>query len=463
MTILPQLEHDLLLAARQMASSDSKRSRVGEGARRGARGGARTSALRVPAIAFGALLASATIALAATGVILPGAPVSPSDQQNPAVGDGVPAAGASVLLPLRVADPEGGLPWGMRIVHTTRGKICLQVGRAKDGQLGELGVDGAFGDDGRFHPLPASALPALTPTGLQPPSDANTNCNLAEDAIVGSLVGLDRSASALPVTARTQLPSTAWRDIRFGILGPDAVSVTYSESSGSGGGGSGLGDSGSGAVQHSLPVTPESGAYLIVQRTMPGEQLESANWSISGYGEAVPSAPLTAIAYRLDGKLCERTPSLPPGAPSPAVASPCPQPQQQATAPPQAQEPHVPLHVQLQVHNGLVTGMDVSFAAPYAVTDATHEYAIRVPDCESPTFQGFVGKPLDRNVAQGATVQFHLGDPFVEGCGHGAVERSSANVQVIYQHADGGRPVLVGSATVSEPPGTKAAPVQAPH
>lgn len=519
MSILPQLEHDLLAAARRIAS---KEEGVGEGARRGARvwfrTRVRTRALRVPAVALGALLASATIALAATGVILTGTPVSPSDQQNPTVGDGVPAPGASVLLPLRVADPEGGLPWGMRIVHTTRGKICLQVGRVKDGQLGELGIDGAFGDDGRFHPLPASALPPLTPTGLQPSGDANTSCNLAEDAIVGSLVGLDRSASALPVKARTQLPSTAWRDISFGILGPDAVSVTYSESSsGSGGnsgvgssglgssgagssavgnsgvgssaaGGSSSGDSSSGPVQHSLLVTPESGAYLIVQRSAPGEQA-AGYASISGYGEAVPSAPLTAISYRIDGKLCERVPARPPGTTGPTVANPCPQPQpsdgrsqtppagaqqqagtqqqtgaqqtgaqQQAGAPPQPQELHIPLHVQLQVHEGLITGMDVSFAAPYAVTDATHEYAIRIPECVSPTFHGFAEESLDHNVARGATVQLHLGDPFIEGCGRGTVERSSANLQAIYRHADGGGQVVVGSTTVTEPPGTKAAP-----
>ena len=47
----------------------------------------------------------------------------------------------------------------MRIEHTTRGQLCMQVGRVDGGRLGELGVDSAFGSDGRFHALPATVLP----------------------------------------------------------------------------------------------------------------------------------------------------------------------------------------------------------------------------------------------------------------------------------------------------------------
>ena len=74
-------------------------------------------------------------------------------------GEGIPVAGGSRLLPLRAPDPAGGLPWGMRIIHTTRGLICVQIGRVYHNQLGQLGVDGAFHNDGRFHPLPTDALP----------------------------------------------------------------------------------------------------------------------------------------------------------------------------------------------------------------------------------------------------------------------------------------------------------------
>jgi hypothetical protein len=121
---------------------------------------------RALALAGVLVLAGAAAALAASG-LLTGSPVRPGGPLSPTVGDGIPAPGGSQLLGFRVADPAGGLPWGLRIVHTTRGYVCLQVGRVQGGELGELGIDGAFNDDGRFHPLPADVLP---PTGIAIPS-----------------------------------------------------------------------------------------------------------------------------------------------------------------------------------------------------------------------------------------------------------------------------------------------------
>src|ERR1700689_4631490 len=143
MTVLPQLERDLFEAAeRRLTASDGSSLGVGRPAlrgptlrrlshrrlsRRGRWSRGLTRRLRVPTVALVCLLAATTIALAASGVILTGAPVRPEEVLNPNVGEGVPAPGASQLLPLRVPDPEGGLPWGMRIVHTTRGEICIQI------------------------------------------------------------------------------------------------------------------------------------------------------------------------------------------------------------------------------------------------------------------------------------------------------------------------------------------------
>jgi hypothetical protein len=155
MSILPQLERDLLEAANRRLCASGDSGAGPSGSRLGVRGRARR--LRLPILALGCLLVTTTIALAATGVILTGEPVRPEELLNPSVGEGVPAPGASQLLALRVPDPEGGLPWGMRIVRTTRGEVCLQIGRVQDGQLGELGIDGAFHGDGRFHPIPADA------------------------------------------------------------------------------------------------------------------------------------------------------------------------------------------------------------------------------------------------------------------------------------------------------------------
>ncbi len=78
---------------------------------------------------------------------------------------GAPKSGQVVLAPLRVADPGGGAPWGVRI-YTPRlgargagGQLrCVQIGRVLDGQLGVIGEDGAFGNDGLFHLLPVEPL-----------------------------------------------------------------------------------------------------------------------------------------------------------------------------------------------------------------------------------------------------------------------------------------------------------------
>ena len=75
------------------------------------------------------------------------------------------------MLPIAAPDPAGGPDWGMRVLSTTRGEGCLQLGRIVDGKLGALGQDDAFANDGRFHELPVSAAfdsaaaPCSTPTG----------------------------------------------------------------------------------------------------------------------------------------------------------------------------------------------------------------------------------------------------------------------------------------------------------
>src|ERR1700729_1735048 len=154
MSVLGQLERDLLEAAnRRNAAGVTGVGESIEGSVPRLVARSRLRPLRLPLVMFGCLLASTTIALAASGVILRGAPVRPEGQLNPSVGEGVPAPGASQLLALRVPDPEGGLPWGMRIVRTTRGEVCVQIGRVENGQLGELGIDGVFHYDGRFHSI----------------------------------------------------------------------------------------------------------------------------------------------------------------------------------------------------------------------------------------------------------------------------------------------------------------------
>ncbi len=97
----------------------------------------RTSAhVRLALVVIALVLATAAITLAATGVILTGSPVATVRAPIATAGEGIPVAGGARLLPRASARPGGGLPWGMRIIHTTRGLICVQIGRVYDGQLG---------------------------------------------------------------------------------------------------------------------------------------------------------------------------------------------------------------------------------------------------------------------------------------------------------------------------------------
>lgn len=405
----------------------------------------RFGGLRLTLVAFGALLASATIALAASGVILTGTPVPSRAPKSPGVGNGVPAPGGSRLLPVSAPDPEGGLPWGMRIVDTTRGEICLQVGRLRDNQLGELGVDGAFHDDRRFHPLSAAVLPARSRVGLVPPADANTSCQLAGQAVAAHFTGLDRSAAE--VSVRSPIARSAWRDVDYGVLGPQAVSVAYR----------------AGARHVTVPVTARTGAYLIVRKLSPNEQPGYAGASIGAYGDLTPTGVLSAITYRIDGKLCQRGPSEPPWVKR-HLANECPQPHWPSRSPTTMPDLHRPLRVRLDVHDGLIAGMDVTFTAPLAVQDASHEYELRIPEehCRKGELgEGYGGVSLDRDVKLGSVVTIHAADPFTafgDDCPHRSVQ-----AQVVYQGREGAGSVLVGSATVREPRGTRPAPPPRVH
>ncbi len=81
-------------------------------------------------------------ALAATGVLETGSPVvEPTPTPTPTTGAGV-TRGDATILPLRVADPAGGPPWGLRVFRTSRGTACVQIGRVYKGRLGVLAPPG---------------------------------------------------------------------------------------------------------------------------------------------------------------------------------------------------------------------------------------------------------------------------------------------------------------------------------
>ena len=320
------------------------------------------------------VLAGGAIAAAATGV-LSGSPVKEQGRLSPNAGIGVPAPGGSRLLALRAADPQGGLPWGMRLVHTTRGEICVQVGRVDDDQLGQLGIDGAFHDDRRFHPLAPDILPEYSDSG-------DVTCDVAAPIAIGSWRSGDRNAAPNGPELTSFKPTAKdLRLISWGLLGPHAVSVTYHTAAG----------------LRTRPVAPGTGAYLIVSAVShvphsigAGEELVG---EISGHevtalpagrvGGPVPAAtfPVLAATFRFGSFTC----SIGQGAP---VAKSCPMPRpapENRFAPTRSLNEPVQVTLRTQSHNSCSAAYlvdpcyraEIEFKAPYAVTSADSEYFVQ--------------------------------------------------------------------------------------
>jgi hypothetical protein len=346
-----------------------------------------SSRLHVISVAAALVLAGGAVALAATGV-LSGSAVKPEVSLNAAAGNGLPVAGASAHLVLLVADPSGGLPWGMRIEHTTRGQLCVQVGRVEDAQLGELGLDSAFGDDGRFHALPATVLPP----GYGG-SAGQIECVPDGQTVIFEDLSADRSAVRLlhsefsgpppkhpgeALHPRGVPPVADLRALAYGVLGPHAVSVTYSTPSG----------------MKTIPVSRPDGGFLIVE---PAGYIKSES-TIGGsiWGTAEPSsvdvglagrpadhpgrpAMILAATFRFGGRLCSQ------GVGAPVTRS-CPMRRVSVPRHPRIRRLNEPVHLTLlaQSHAACDAAFlkfpcyegQVEFTAPYAVTSAASEYEI---------------------------------------------------------------------------------------
>ena len=384
--------------------------------------------VRVALLALALVLATGAITLAATGVILTGSPVGTARAPLATAGEGVPVAGGERLLPLRAPDPAGGLPWGMRIIHTTRGLICVQIGRVYDGQLGQLGVDGAFHNDGRFHPLPTDALPDVLANAA---GWMAGNCSSPGAIYAADSVGLELSAATSPRPGAGVPPDR--REISFGLLGVHSVSITYRE----------------GSQTRTQPVLPALGAYLIVQRHTSGRQLGSFSES-AGRDEpgnysspAAPDGAVTAITYSYAGRSCIDRGNLRPASCGLSEVPP----------PPPAALPivHEPLRARLHIHNHVVTSAQISFHAPYPVTNANESYSVTAPVCH----HGLAGEGSRADLKRGALVTIPVGGALSEACSR------AVKFTVEYVRFAGGLPraTPLGSVTIHEPPGTHPVPL----
>ena len=154
---------------------------------------------------------------------------------------GAPKPGQALLLPLRVADPAGGFPWGVR-VYTRRlasgagGLSCLQVGRVLNSELGVIGEDGAFGDDGLFHALPVEPLRGCTQAGAASwyPEYVSASAYTGSGACAAPLAGLDSPSSPTRELARgaRACPTSDLRLVVYGIASRQAKTVRLAGSFG---------------------------------------------------------------------------------------------------------------------------------------------------------------------------------------------------------------------------------------
>jgi len=375
------------------------------------------------------VLLTAAVALAAE-VLVTGSPVPAPRGQSAATGVGIPARGGSRLLALRTPDPAGGPPWGMRIVHTTRGLICVQVARVYQGQLGLLGTDGAFHDDGQFHPLPPDVIDA--PPNLAVTAGAE-NCVEPGAAFSNFTSGLPQSGKLLiPRTGIAQFTARAseLRWISFGLLGPHARSVTYR------------------AHRRTItrPVEQPLGAYLIVEQgTQPGTTVPqgatSGGSSSFAAGAPIPgpTGAVTAITYRLGTKFCQDTnsPKAPNACPAGHLPGPLP------PTPVSGRKLHHPVRVTLSRLAGRPSSAIVSFVAPYRVSNALTGYSVAIP---TPCHKGTVIDFIDRNVAAGQLVRTTVPDLFVNACG------PQVRVQILFGPPDTAPPrvrtIVIGQATI---------------
>jgi hypothetical protein len=339
--------------------------------------------LRALSVAAALVLGGGAVALAATGV-LSGSPVKPEVPPNPAAGNGLPVAGGPAHLALLTADPDGGLPWGMRIEHTTRGQLCLQVGRVDGAQLGELGLDSAFGDDGRFHALPATVLPP----GYGG-SAGQVECLPDGQTVIFEDLDADRSGVRLlpaessgPPPKRpgealnpTGMPPVGdLRALAYGVLGPYAVSVTYKTPTG----------------MRTIPVSRPDGGFLIVEPAGFIKGKDTVGGSFSGTAEPSsvdvgladrPWLPgmIAAATFRFGARLCSQGVGAP-------IARPCPMRKISVYRNPHIRPLDQPIHLTLLAQSHAACNAaylkfpcykgQVEFKAPYAVSSASSEYEI---------------------------------------------------------------------------------------
>jgi hypothetical protein len=329
---------------------------------------------RTPALVLLAMLVITAGALAAGGVIQIGSPAEPRASSYYAQKGGGIVKGTVRLLPVSTPDPAGGLAWGMRVLSTKRGEGCVQVGRLLDGKLGALGQDSAFHNDRLFHEFSPDTFGAERSCSLLDGNDRlfiNTTVgdipasawrgNYPDKGCVPSTAGpYERFAEDGKRKPYPVCPQNDERNLYYGLLGPDAQSVTYKLD----------------GATHTQPTAGPEGAYLIVTTASPTQLF---NFNAGGTQDVVPvDGPITELHYR-DGATCHLTSRSWIGgkdACTPELKVPI------GWVPPRTPTPTAallaaPLHVRLIRARQGRHALRISFSSRVAITNAHSTYTVR--------------------------------------------------------------------------------------
>jgi hypothetical protein len=248
-------------------------------------GGARRPRRLAVLVLVGALVVAAS-AWGATQLLSGSIVITGFPPVSPSTGVGAPLPARSPVLGLRVSDPAGGLPWGMRIVRTTRGEACLQVGHVLDGKLGVLGSGYAFNGDGRFHtlsPEDALGLRCVHVDAHGHVVDVQGPMTVSADALSLAESEADRVHCDLPDQHDwgIRCPLSQLRLVAFGALGPHAKTLHVR------------------FQRRSFDVEPygPDGVYLLVLKAPAGTNAGPR------FGAEAPGPPTMTVAFA-DGSVC---------------------------------------------------------------------------------------------------------------------------------------------------------------